>query len=128
MAALLRSGLIGMAGLVITASAALADQHCPANPGSTYSFFQNGASYDDEKPRVEALAGPAARMGGACILAFYDSTYAKLLAFRRAKWVEDALIDKGANPRLISIELRPLADADKDNKGLSHLVQIILGP
>ena len=114
------------------ANAAVAAQdkgHCPDNAAGTFRFFQVGGNTDQDRSRLETLAGMAKDRSGLCILAFIDTAeggYAKKLAIRRAKWVLDTLTGKGVPRERIAIELRP--GAPEQTKDDMKQVQVILNP
>ena len=101
--------------------------HCPDNPKATSTFNPADNDFQAERDRLAALARPAAKAGGVCILAFYDPDNVgptKKLAISHVTWARDLLVRKGVPRNQISIELRAVQGADKTTL---HSFQVILG-
>ena len=128
--------LLAAALLVLPATAALAQEemppqagpqgrHCPDNPAGTFRFFETVGQTEQDKSRLETLAGIAKSQRSVCILALTEpqQLQSRRLAVRRVKWVLDILTKNGVPRQIIGIELRPeMADADTMRQ-----VQVIFG-
>lgn len=100
-------------------------RHCPENAAGTFRFFEKSGQTEQDKSRLETLAGIAKQQPSLCILALTDPTQlqSRRLAVRRVKWVLDILTNNGVPRNLISVELRPSqGDADAMRQ-----VQVIFG-
>jgi hypothetical protein len=105
------------------------DRHCPNLPAATTAFFVGDATMDQEKDRLQNLAGVAKTKDSVCILALVDpaeAAYSRKLAVRRAKWVLDTLTGQGVPRQIIAIEFRP-ADGGLP-KDAARQVDVIVGP
>ncbi|HIJ61372.1 MAG TPA: hypothetical protein HPQ04_01635 [Rhodospirillaceae bacterium] len=104
--------------------------HCPAaTPQNTHTFFGPGAKPEDEKRRLDTLAGVVIKQKTpVCILALTnpkDLNHSKKLAIRRVLWARDNLGAAGVPPNQLSAELRPAED-DAD-KAAMQSISLILG-
>jgi len=125
--------LAALAGLWLpTLSQAAEDEtrHCPAaSPQNTFIFFGPGAKPENEKRRLDSLAGAIVKQQSpVCILAYTnpnDAAHSKKLAIRRVLWARENLGSAGVPQAQMSYELRPLED-DAD-KAVLQSVSLILG-
>jgi len=104
-------------------------KHCPDHPAATSRFFESADSTDQDRLKLDSLAGPAKAAKAVCILAFVDGNdtggYTRKLAIRRVKWLLDGLTAHGIPREFISYEFRA-APADTDKAGMRH-VDVVLG-